>query len=106
MVLGVVLSSNNDTWLVTRCIHISICITPMHVRIKLVSNMLLSGVSCWSREARVHCSTPETMRDMCVNHTAVDSQRRVRELFSPTCNGLGFGEARSGLERSLDLSMT
>jgi hypothetical protein len=59
----------------------------MHVKIKLVSNMLFSGSSCWSR-------------------TAVDSQKQVRELFSPACNGLGLGEARSGLENSPDLSLT
>jgi len=32
--------------------------------------------------------------------------KRSRGLFSPTCNGLGSGEARSSLENSLDLSMT
>jgi len=30
------------------------------------------------------------------SHMADDSQQRVRGLISPTRNGLGFGEARSG----------
>jgi hypothetical protein len=46
----------------------TICITPMHVEIKLISDMLFSGSSCQSRKARVLCSVPETMRDMCGNH--------------------------------------
>jgi len=46
----------------------TICITPMHVKIQLVSNMLLSGSSCWSSKAGVPCSNPETMRDLCGNH--------------------------------------
>jgi len=40
------------------------------------------------------------------SHMAVDSHMRLRELFSPPEGGMGFGEARSGLEISLDLSMT
>jgi len=46
----------------------TICITPMHVIIKLVSDTLFSGSSCQSRRARVLCSVPETMRDMRGNH--------------------------------------
>ena len=51
----------------------TIRITPMHVKIKLVSDMLFSGSSCQSRRAGVLCSVPETMRDMCNTHKAVDS---------------------------------
>jgi len=40
------------------------------------------------------------------SRTAVDSQMRLRQLFSPIYHGLGFGEAHSGLAKSLDLSMT
>jgi hypothetical protein len=32
--------------------------------------------------------------------------KQLRELFSPTCNGLGYGGAHSGLENGLNLSMT
>ena len=46
----------------------TICITPMHVIIKLVRDMLFSGGSCLSRKAGVLYSVPETMRDMCGNH--------------------------------------
>jgi len=57
--LGVVPSSDNNTRLKLRDAYIStICITPMHVGIKLVSNMLFSGSSCWSRKAGALCSDP------------------------------------------------
>jgi hypothetical protein len=46
----------------------SICITPMRMEFKSVSDMLFSGSSCQSRRAGVLCSVPETMRDMCGNH--------------------------------------
>ena len=66
--LGVVFNSDNDTCYVTRCIHIYDMHNTYACANKLVSNMLFSGSSCWSRRARVLCSLLETMRDMRGNH--------------------------------------
>jgi len=52
------------------------------------------------------CSHLDTLRDMHGNHAwQLTVNMRLRGLLSPTRNGLGYGEARSGLEISLDLSM-
>jgi len=68
--------------------------------------MLFSGSSCWSRKAWVLHSHPDTLRDMSGNHTRqLILKTRLRELLSHTCNGLGDGEARTSLEKSLDLSL-
>jgi hypothetical protein len=74
---------------------------------QMVSNVLFSEGSHWSREVWVLRSRLDTLRDMCVKpHMAVDSHTQLRGLFSRTCNWIGFGEARCGMEKSLDLSMT
>jgi hypothetical protein len=78
----------------------------MQVIIKLVSNMLFSGSSCWSRKAGVLCSHPETMRDMRGNHARQSIVKRDKENSSPRLVTGRIWEARSGLENSLDLSMT
>jgi len=80
--------------------------TPMHVLFKWSAASSLAGVLVGhaKRGSFVHtwilCGT-------CVGktRTAVDSQTRSRGLFSPTRNGIKLGAARSGLEKSLDLSM-
>jgi hypothetical protein len=55
----------------------------MHVKIKLVSDMLFIGGSCRSRRAGVLCSVPETMRDMCGNHARQLIVERDKENSSP-----------------------
>ena len=65
------------------------------------------GSTCWSREVRVLRSRLDTMGDMCSNYTRqLIGHMRLRELFSPPDKQCGFGEAHSGLEICLDLSMT
>jgi len=67
--LGVVPNSDDDIWFKLQDAYIStMCITPMHWGIRLVSNMLFSGSSCWSRKAGVLCLLMETMQDMRGNH--------------------------------------
>jgi len=62
--------------------------------------------TCRSREMRVLCSVPDTMRDLCGNHTQQLIVMRLRELFSPPDerDGIRRGTLRSG-DKSLDLSM-
>jgi hypothetical protein len=50
--------------------------------------------------------TPGYFAGHALKSLAVLSQMRLREFFSPTCNGLGLGVAHSSLEKSLDLSIT
>jgi hypothetical protein len=58
-------------------------------------------------QRRYLCSLLDTLPDMHGNNAwQMIVNMQVRELISPTCNGLGYGGARSGLETSFDLSMT
>jgi len=74
---------------------------------QVVSDMLISGSSYRSCGVWVLRSHLYTLRDMRGNHAwQLIVTMRLKRLFSPTCNRLGLGEARSGLKKSLDLSMT
>jgi len=74
---------------------------------QVVSNILLSGMSCLSGEVRTLRSHLDTLRDMGGDHAWQSiSQRRWRGLFSPTCNRLGLRKSHSGWEKSLDLWMS
>jgi hypothetical protein len=54
---------------VTECIHNHDMQNSFGRAIQVVSDMLCSGSSCWSQEVWVLCSNPDTLPDMCGNHT-------------------------------------
>jgi len=92
---------------VMRCIHIYDMHKNYSCTIQVVSNMFFSGSSYSSREERVLRSHLDTLRDIHDYHARqLTFNMHLIVLFSRIRNGQGLGEARSGQENSLDLSMT
>jgi len=91
----------------TGCILNYVMHNPYPCIIPVVSNMLVSGSSYYSSEVWVLRSHLDTLRDTHDYHVRqLIVNMRLRGLFSPTCSRQALGGARSGLENSLNCSMT
>jgi len=60
-----------------------ICITPMHVNVQVVRNMLYGESTCWSCEVSGLRSHQDTMRDMRGNLAQQLIVMKLRQLVSP-----------------------